>query len=72
LYISGGRSDKISKGDIAGLFFKQANLKKEQLGVIELKQDCAYVAVLASQVDAIIKMTNNSKLKKKKVRVSLV
>ena len=72
LYISGGRRDKISKGDIAGLFFKQANLKKEQLGVIELKQDCAYVAVLASQVDAIIKMTNNSKLKKKKVRVSLV
>lgn len=72
LYISGGRRDKISKGDIAGLFFKQANLNQDQLGVIELKQDCAYVAVQATLVDQIIQKTNNSKLKKKKVRVSLV
>ena len=72
LYISGGRRDKISKGDIAGLFFKQANLNKDQLGTIELKQDCSYVAVQASLVDHIIQKTNNSKLKKKKVRVSLV
>lgn len=72
LYISGGRRDKISKGDIAGLFFKQANLSKDQLGTIELKQDCAYIAVQASLVDQVIKMTNNSKLKKKKIRVSLI
>lgn len=72
LYISGGRRDKISKGDIAGLFFKQAHLYKDQLGIIELKQDCAYVAVQASLVEQTIKMTNNSRLKKKKVRVSLL
>lgn len=72
LYVSGGRRDKISKGDIAGFFLKQAKLKKDQLGTIELKQDCAYVAVEASLVDHIIKMTNNTKLKKKKVRVSLL
>ncbi len=72
LYISGGRRDKISKGDIAGLFFKQAKLNNDQLGIIELKQDCAYVAVQSSLADQVIKMTNNSKLKKKKVRVSLI
>lgn len=72
LYISGGRRDKISKGDIAGFFFKQAKLKKDQLGTIELKQDCSYVAVEASLADRIIKMTNNTRLKKKKVRVSLL
>ena len=32
LFISGGRKDKISKGDIAGLFLKQGNLTKDQLG----------------------------------------
>jgi len=72
LFISGGRRDKISKGDIAGLIFKQANLNKDQLGIIELKQDCAFVAVHASTVKHVIQMTNNYKLKKKKVRVSVI
>jgi superfamily II DNA/RNA helicase len=72
LHISGGRKDKISKGDIAGLFFKQGNIKKDELGVIELKQDCAYVAVACSNTESLISKVNNSKLKKKKVRISIL
>ena len=72
LFISGGRKDKISKGDIAGLFFKQGKINKDQLGVIELKQDCAFVAVPKSIADALVVKLNNAKLKKKKVRVTLV
>ncbi len=70
LYISGGRRDKISKGDIAGLFLKQGKLSAGQLGIIEVKQDCAFVAVHSSEVEKVIELTNNSKLKKKKIRVS--
>ncbi|MEL6534544.1 MAG: DEAD/DEAH box helicase [Bacteroidota bacterium] len=72
LYISGGRKDKISKGDIAGAFMKQAQLTKEELGVIELKQDCAFVAVQASKVKEAVAGVNNTRLKKKKVRVAEV
>ncbi len=72
LFISGGRKDKISKGDIAGLFFKQGKLDKEQLGIIELKIDCAFVAVRADKVEAVIEAVNNTKLKNKKVRVTLI
>lgn len=72
LFISGGRKDKISKGDIAGLFFKQGNLKKDELGVIELKQDCAFVSVPYSKSAQLIAQLNNSRLKKKKVRITLV
>lgn len=72
LYISGGRKDKISKGDIVGLFLKQGGLNKEQLGVIELKQTFAYVGVHKSVADKVISKTNNSRLKKKKVRISLI
>jgi len=72
LFISGGRKDKISKGDIAGLFFKQGKLNKEQLGVIELKIDCAFVAVRSDKVEGVIKAVSNTKLKNKKVRVSLI
>ncbi|MDV7188524.1 DEAD/DEAH box helicase [Lutibacter sp. TH_r2] len=72
LHISGGRKDKISKGDIAGLFFKQGNIKKEELGVIELKQDCAYVSVACSNTKDLITNVNNRRLKKKKVRISIL
>ena len=72
LFISGGRKDKISKGDIAGLFFKQGNINKDQLGTIELKQDCAFVAVPLSIAEELAKKLNNSRLKKKKVRVSVL
>lgn len=72
LFISGGRKDKISKGDIAGLFLKQGKLDKEELGNIELKHDCAFVAVPAAKAGTLIKELNNTKLKQKKVRISLV
>ena len=69
LFISGGRKDKISKGDIAGLFFKQGGLEKEELGVIELKQDCAFVAVPRSKATSIIHLLDNKRIKKRKIRV---
>lgn len=72
LFISGGRKDKISKGDIAGLFFKQGGLQKDELGVIELKQDCAFVAVPLSIAGALAEKLNNSRLKKKKIRVTVL
>ncbi|WP_416441903.1 DEAD/DEAH box helicase [Leeuwenhoekiella sp. A16] len=72
LFISGGRKDKISKGDIAGLFFKQGNITKDQLGVIELKQDCTFVAVPAAIAEDLVENLNNSRLKKKKVRIYIL
>lgn len=72
LFISGGRKDKISKGDIAGLFFKQGKLSKDHLGIIEVKLDCAFVAVRASKVSELIRLVDNSRLKKKKVRVTII
>lgn len=72
LFISGGRKDKISKGDIAGLFFKQGALKKDELGSIELQQDNAYVAVPKAKAIQLVRELNNSRLKTKKVRIGLV
>ena len=72
LFISGGRKDKISKGDIAGMFFKIGKLTKDQLGIIELKRDCAFVAVPISIADELVKDLNNKRLKKKKIRVTKI
>jgi superfamily II DNA/RNA helicase len=72
LFISGGRKDKISKGDIAGLFFKKGGISKEQLGTIELKPDCAFVAIPLVLADELVEKLNNVRLKKKKVRVTIL
>ncbi|MEL6721116.1 MAG: DbpA RNA binding domain-containing protein, partial [Bacteroidota bacterium] len=69
LMLSGGRRDKISKGDIAGFFFKQGNLQKEELGRIELKQDCAFAAVPTPKVKQLIKKLDGQRVKKRKVKV---
>lgn len=70
VYVSGGRGDKISKGDIVGFFMKEGGLEKDELGNIELKQDCAFVAVKTTKAKQLISMLNNQKLKTKKVRLS--
>ena len=72
LYITGGRRDKISKGDVAGLLIKQGEVRNEQVGVIEIKQDSTYVGVHAKIAEKLIAKTNNTRLKTKKVRVSMI
>jgi len=72
VFVSGGRKDKISKGDIAGLFIKQGKLGNDQIGAIEIKTDCAFVAVHASEVNRLISSVDNSRLKNKKIRVTII
>lgn len=72
VFVSGGRGDKISKGDIAGFFFKQGRMPKDAVGHIELKQDCAFVAVKSDKLEQVIELLDNTHLKKRKVRVNKV
>lgn len=72
LLISGGRKDKISKGDIAGFFFKQGGIHAAELGTIELKIDCAFVAVKSAVLEQLLPKVNNQKLKEKKVRITVI
>ncbi|MEQ8471236.1 MAG: DEAD/DEAH box helicase [Marinoscillum sp.] len=70
LFISGGRKDKISKGDIAGTFLKQGGFATEDIGTIEIKQDCAFIAIKTNMAGKAIQSLNNTRIKKKKVRIS--
>ncbi len=72
LYISGGRRDKISKGDIAGFFLKQGGLDMDELGLIEIKQEGAFVAVKKAKAQETLNALNNTKLKKKKLRIRIL
>lgn len=72
IHINGGRKDKISKGDIAGLFIKQGNLTNEEIGIIELKQSDTYVAIRKDKTEFIVETFNNTRIKKKKVRIRIM
>ena len=72
LFISGGRKDKVSKGDIVGFLIKEGKLNKNELGHIELKNDCAFVAVHNSRINHIVQKLNNKHIKKRKVRLKVV
>lgn len=72
LIISGGRKDKISKGDVAGLFIKKGGLESSDIGLIELKTDCAFIAVKKKHLSDIMTKLDNTKLKTKKVRINKI
>ncbi len=69
LFISGGRRDKISKGDIVGMILKKTTVEKDELGLIELKPECAFVAVTTKKAKHVIATLNNTSVKKRKIRV---
>ena len=71
LYINGGKKDKLSKGDVLGFLAKKGNLQKEDIGVIELKDFMAFVAVKKSVVKSLINAIQNEKLKGKKYKYGI-
>jgi superfamily II DNA/RNA helicase len=65
--ISGGRRDKISKGDVAGFCIKQGGVDPDNLGLIELQQNNSFVAVKTKMVNQLIEKIDRTKLKTKKI-----
>ena len=72
LYISAGRNDKISNGDIAGFLHTIGKLPAEAVGRIELQRESTYAAVSRKQVYSLIALLNGQKVKGRKVKVAEV
>jgi ATP-independent RNA helicase DbpA len=71
LYVSAGKKDKINKVDIVGFFLQKGKLAKEDLGLIEIQDHTSFVAVKRHQVQALLKLVNKEKLKKKTVKIEV-
>jgi superfamily II DNA/RNA helicase len=69
LYINGGKKDKLSKGDIAGFLMKVGNLPKEEIGLIEIMDFMAFVAVKKSVVRTLLPIIQQAKLKGSKYKI---
>lgn len=69
LYISAGKKDKVNKIDIVGLLLKKGGLQKEEVGLIEVKDQASYVAIKRKLVPQVLKTLANEKVKNKKVKI---
>lgn len=71
LYIAAGKKDKINKIDIVGLLLKKGGLQKEDVGLIEVKDQASYVAVKRKMVQRILSALDTEKIKNKKVKIEI-
>lgn len=71
VFIGAGKKDKINKVDIVGFLSNRGELKKEDIGLIEVKDFFSFVAVRRSNASHLIQLVRDQKIKNKKVRIEI-
>ena len=71
LYINAGKKDKVNKVDIVGFLSNKGSLKKEELGLIEVKDFLSFVAVKRSIASHLLQLVKDQKMKNKKVKIDI-
>lgn len=69
LYISGGKREKLSKGDILGFLVKECDVKPEDIGKINVFDHYSLVAVKEEEVASLLIKSEGKKLKGEKRRI---
>ncbi|MEY3059746.1 MAG: hypothetical protein RL000_1098 [Bacteroidota bacterium] len=70
-YVSAGKKDKVNKIDIVGFLANKGRLKKEDIGVIEVKDFFSFVAVRKSKASATLQLIKEERIKNKKVKIDI-
>jgi superfamily II DNA/RNA helicase len=70
LYLSAGKKDKISKGDIAGFLIKNGGAQASDIGLITIMDFASYVAVSRNIAADLVNKLNGEKLKKAKIKIA--
>lgn len=71
LFIAAGKKDKVNKVDIVGFFTNKGQLKKEDIGLIEVKDFFSFVAVRKSKASHTLQVIKAEKIKGKKVKIDI-
>ncbi len=69
LFISVGKKDKVNKVDIVGFLANKGQLKKDDIGLIEVKDYFAFVAVRKTKAGQTLQLVRDERLKNKKVKI---
>ena len=71
LFIAAGKKDKVNKIDIVGFLSQKGELKKEDIGLIEVKDFFSFVAIKKIKVSETLLLIRNEKIKNKKVKIDV-
>ena len=71
LFIAAGKKDKVNKVDIVGFLSNKGQLKKEDIGLIEVKDFFSFVAVRKSKMGHVLQLIKNERIKNKKVKMEI-
>jgi ATP-independent RNA helicase DbpA len=71
LFIAAGKKDKVNKVDIVGFFTNKGQLKKEDIGLIEVKDFFSFVAIRKVKVNNVLQLIKTEKIKNKKVKIDI-
>jgi len=71
LFIAAGKKDKVNKVDIVGFLSQKGDLKKEDIGLIDVKDFFSFVAVRKSKASHTLQLIKDQKIKNKKVRIDV-
>ena len=71
LFIAAGKKDKVNKIDIVGFLSNKGQLKKDDIGLIEVKDFFSFVAVRKLKVGNTLQLIKNEKIKNKKVKIDI-
>jgi hypothetical protein len=71
LFIAAGKKDKVNKIDIVGFLTNKGQLKKEDIGLIDVKDFFSFVAVRKLKVSHALHLIKNEKIKGKKVMIAI-
>ncbi len=71
LFIAAGKKNKVNKTDIVGFLTQKGGLKKEDIGLIEVKDFFSFVAVRKTQVSHTLQRIKEEKIKNKKVKIDI-
>lgn len=71
LFIAAGKKDKVNKVDIVGFLSNKGELKKEDIGLIEVKDFFSFVAIRKSKASNTVHLVKNEKIKNKKVKIEV-
>ena len=72
LYFQAGKKEKLSRGDIMGFIAKNSGVEATDIGIIDVRDHYALAAVPRNQAQEVLKRLQSSKIKGKKVRISLL
>ncbi len=71
LFIAAGKKDKVNKVDIVGFLGNQGKLKKEDIGLIEVKDFFSFAAVRKVKMGETLRLIKDQKIKNKKVKIDI-